>query len=333
MILFDRKRIPLILLFVAGAWCSKAQQTDESFLLETKYLLYLPEGYATDTTTRWPLLIFLHGSGESGDDLKKVKVHGPPKLIEQARKFPFIVVSPQAPPQTGWRTEVLKAMLDDLRKKYRVDNAKLYMTGLSMGGYGTWNFATKYPDELAAIAPVCGGGDPGEAWKMRRIPVWCFHGAKDNVVPPAQSQRMVDALKEYKADVRFTLYPDADHNSWDATYSNDSLYTWLLSHSKFKHKPVNVSLNELKQFEGTYVQDQKKDTLRFVIENERLTAKFGRESIPLGASANDSFYWDENSSGELIFQRDSRKAVIGLLLMSGERDRFRKLPGAGMRKK
>ena len=141
--MFCLKKMILICFLVVSISSAKAQQTAEAFVLETKYLLYLPEGYANDTIQKWPLLIFLHGSGESGADLEKVKVHGPPKLIEQGKKFPFIVVSPQAPPQTGWKVEVLKSMLDDLKKKYQVDRDRVYLTGLSMGGFGTWNFSFK----------------------------------------------------------------------------------------------------------------------------------------------------------------------------------------------
>jgi dienelactone hydrolase len=334
MKVFNLKFTPIVsLLFLCSTALLHAQQTEEKFVQETKYLLYLPEGYTSDTAARWPLMIFLHGSGERGDDLSKVKVHGPAKLIEHGRKFPFIVVSPQAAMQNGWRVEVLKGMLDDLKKKYRVDNARVYMTGLSMGGYGTWAFASKYPDDLAAIAPICGGGDPEEAWKIRRLPVWCFHGAKDDVVPPSESQKMVDALKKYNANVKYTLYPDANHNSWDSAYGNDSLYSWLLSHKKFRHTEIKVTPASLQEFEGTYVNEAKKDTLRLVMEDEKLFAKPGKNSIPLKAGAGESFYWDENSTGELIFERDKKKSVVGFLLLTGKQDRFKKLPAASSPKK
>jgi predicted esterase len=321
------------LLFLCSTLVLHAQQTEEKFVQETKYLLYLPEGYTSDTATRWPLLVFLHGSGERGDDLAKVKVHGPAKLVEQGKKFPFIVVSPQAPLQNGWRVEVLKGMLDDLKKKYRVDNGRVYMTGLSMGGYGTWNFASKYPDDLAAIAPICGGGDPEEAWKMRHLPVWCFHGAKDDVVLPAESERMVDALKKYNANVKYTLYPEANHNSWDSAYGNDSLYTWMLSHTKYRHTERKMLPASLRQFEGTYVNEAKKDTLRLVMENEKLFAKPGKNSIQLKAGAGESFYWDENFSGELIFERDKKKSIVGFLLYAGQQERFKKLTDSALPKK
>ena len=129
-----------------------AQQTAEKFIHETRYLLYLPEGYHQDTNHKWPLVMFLHGSGESGADLQKVKVHGPPKLVEQGRKFPFILVSPQSDVGSGWNTDQLYHLLLDLKKNKRVDDQRIYLTGLSMGGFGTWDLAMKHPEEFAAAA-------------------------------------------------------------------------------------------------------------------------------------------------------------------------------------
>jgi predicted peptidase len=301
-----------------------AQQTAQKFIQETQYLLFLPEGYEKDSTQRWPLLLFLHGSGESGVDLEKVKAHGPPKLIEAGKKFPFIVISPQAPPQNGWKAEVLKAMLDDLKKKYRVDNDRVYLTGLSMGGYGTWDLAEKYPDEFAAIAPICGGGDPQRTWKLRHMPVWCFHGAKDNVVPLASSQAMVDEARKYNPDIRFTIYPEANHNSWEITYNNDSLYTWLLAQKKFRYKPVTLQPELLKEYEGYYT-NIKRDTLQMVVVNGRLVAKPGHETVELMASSPTDFYWDPNSINEVRFVRDKKGTITGLTILTEEREEAKKI--------
>ncbi|WP_276500547.1 prolyl oligopeptidase family serine peptidase [Terrimonas pollutisoli] len=320
------KNIIVAILFVVSGFITKAQQTAEKFVLETQYLLYLPEQYAVDTATKWPLLIFLHGSGESGTDLDKVKVHGPPKLVEQGKKFPFIVVSPQAPPRAGWKVEILKQMLDDIKKRYRVDNDRVYLTGLSMGGFGTWNLSEKYPDEFAAIAPICGGGNAEQVWKLRHMPVWCFHGAKDDVVPSSASQTMVDALKKYNSNVKFTLYPDANHNSWDVTYNNDSLYSWLLAQKRFQFKPAAQPQSLLKEYEGIYVNNVNKDTVKMVVENEKLFAKLGKNSIALKASANNDFYWDDNSVDEVRFTRNSKDVVGGFILLADEKVEFRKLP-------
>jgi len=195
------------------------------------YLLFLPEGY-NDSNEEWPLILFLHGAGERGDDIEIVKLHGPPKLVEKDPAFPFIVVSPQCPKKERWSVEVLDVLLDEVVTQYRVDENRVYLTGLSMGGFGTWNYAAVHPERIAAIAPICGGGDPKTAEAMKHIPAWVFHGAKDDVVPVSMSQEMVDALKACGADVQFTKYPEADHDSWTETYNNKALYDFFLSHKK-----------------------------------------------------------------------------------------------------
>ena len=193
-----------------------------------KYLIYLPENYAKNK--EWPLMLFLHGAGERGDDLNKVKVHGPPKLVSNGRKFPFILVSPQCPRDNWWPklTTELNHLIDEIVEKYAVDKNRIYLTGLSMGGYGTWALASEFPQKFAAIAPVCGGGEPYFAWRMRDIPTWIFHGAKDPVVPVARSEEMAAAMKKAGADIKFTVYPDAGHDAWTETYDNPKLYEWFL---------------------------------------------------------------------------------------------------------
>jgi predicted peptidase len=199
--------------------------------IRLNYLLALPDGYDEQPDKKWPLLLFLHGAGESGNDLSKVKMHGPPKLIEGGKAFPFLVVSPQSPGM-GWRPEALNALLDDVIEHYRVDQDRVYLTGLSMGGFGTWALAASRPERFAAIAPICGGGNPRDVSALKDLPIWVFHGAKDNVVPLARSEDMVKALKEAGADVKFTVYPDAGHDSWTETYNNPELYEWFLSHTR-----------------------------------------------------------------------------------------------------
>jgi predicted peptidase len=195
------------------------------------YLLYLPQEYEKEGKS-WPLVLFLHGAGESGQDLNKVKVHGPPKLVAAGKEFPFIVVSPQSPGR-GWDAQTLNALLDDVMANYRVDKDRIYVTGLSMGGFGTWALAAAYPDRFAALVPICGGGNSADAKKLVHIPIWVFHGAKDNVVPPSRSESIVKALKEAGAkNLKFTLYPDANHDSWTETYNNPEMWDWLLQQKR-----------------------------------------------------------------------------------------------------
>jgi predicted peptidase len=195
------------------------------------YLLYLPKGYEASDKA-WPLVLFLHGAGESGDDLEQVKKHGPPKLVEAGKDFPFILVSPQSSGR-GWRPELLLALLEDIEASHKVDKDRVYVTGLSMGGYGTWALAAEAPERFAAIAPVCGGGRTADAAKIKHLPAWVFHGAKDPVVPLERSEEMVEALKAAGADdVKITVYPEAEHDSWTETYDNPAFYEWLLEHTR-----------------------------------------------------------------------------------------------------
>lgn len=200
--------------------------------LSMDYLLYLPPDY--DEKETWPLMIFLHGAGERGTDLSRVRVHGPAKLIDQGTDLPFIVVSPQCPPDRWWpgmESEVM-ALIDHIIKTCKVDQTRIYLTGLSMGGYGTWAIACSYPRRFAAILPICGGGRPWRAESLKDVPVWAFHGAKDTIVPLSESQNMIEALKARGAEARLTIYPDAEHDCWTQTYANPEIYTWLLSHRK-----------------------------------------------------------------------------------------------------
>ncbi|MCH5375960.1 MAG: prolyl oligopeptidase family serine peptidase [Planctomycetes bacterium] len=194
------------------------------------YLLYLPDGY--DDHESWPLILFLHGSGERGDDLNQVKKHGPPKILESRKDFPFIVVSPQCPAGRRWEPFDLTALLDDVVSRYKVDEDRIYVTGLSMGGFGTWALAARTPDRFAAIVPICGGGEPGWARRLSKIPVWVFHGAKDTAVPIERSEEMVKALQAAEGNVQFTIYPEAGHDCWTETYDNPKLYEWLLQQKR-----------------------------------------------------------------------------------------------------
>lgn len=198
------------------------------------YLLYLPRDY--DKEKSWPLMLFLHGAGERGDDLELVKKHGPPKLIAAGKDFPFIVVSPQCPKGRWWEPMELVALLDEISGKYKVDPDRIYVTGLSMGGFGSWRLAAYAPERLAAIAPICGGGETYWTKEFAHLPVWAFHGAKDTGVPLERSQAMVDALKKSGGEPKFTIYPDAGHDSWTAAYDDPELYKWLLAQKRGKSK-------------------------------------------------------------------------------------------------
>jgi len=202
-----------------------------------KYWLYTPGELYPNTL--YPFILFLHGAGERGDDLELVKRHGIPHLVEQRPDFPFITAAPQCPLDTSWpfQLDALVALLDHLMGALPIDPARCYLTGLSMGGFGSWALGAECPERWAAIAPVCGGGSwlngfPERAKRLVGVPIWAFHGAKDPLVPLAESQQLVDILTKLGADAKLTIYPEAGHDSWTETYLNPQLYSWFLSHIK-----------------------------------------------------------------------------------------------------
>jgi predicted peptidase len=203
--------------------------------VDMNYLLYLPDGY--EERESWPLLVFLHGSGERGSDLELVKKHGPPKLIDAGRKFPFIVVSPQCPTGRTWESLPLVALLNELEQQYKVDPDRVYVTGLSMGGTGTWRLASVAAERLAAIAPICGRGETFLAGNLAKLPIWVFHGDQDSSVPLENSAEMVEAVREMGGTVEFTVYPGVGHDSWTRTYENPEFYEWLLAQKRAPSNP------------------------------------------------------------------------------------------------
>lgn len=208
----------------------RAERLEVQIPVRLNYLLYLPKNYAAQD--KWPLLLFLHGAGERGDNIEKVKIHGPPKLIAAGQDFPFIVVSPQCPAEGWWEPIELNALLDDLVRRYKVDEDRIYLTGLSMGGFGTWQLAAYAPQRFAAIAPICGRTDRRIAKRVAKLPTWVFHGALDKAVPVSGSEEIVAAIRKAGGDPKLTIYPDLEHDSWTVTYSNPELYDWLLQHRR-----------------------------------------------------------------------------------------------------
>lgn len=210
------------------------------------YLLALPEGYTPNTQSNtqpntqeqpWPLLLFLHGSGERGRNLDKLLVYGPPRQVNEGREFPFILIAPQCPPRERWSIPLLSGLLDEIARDYAVDPDRVLVSGVSMGGFGTWALATATPERFAAIAPVCGGGDPRLACNLRSVPVWAFHGALDDIVPLSESERMVEAVAACGGQAKLTIYPNASHDSWTPTYNNPEVYEWLLAQRRATASP------------------------------------------------------------------------------------------------
>jgi predicted peptidase len=201
-----------------------------------RYLLYLPADYDTAKDTRYPLVLFLHGSGERGDDIEKVKIHGPPKLVAAGKEFPFVLCSPQCPADSRWNADELDKLVDELAGTYRIDRQRLYVTGLSMGGSGTWALITSRPEKYAAAMPLCGRGDLQAADKLAKTPTWVLVGDKDRAETVQNCQDMAAALKKAGGEAKLTVYPNVPHDCWTMTYNNQEVYDWLLSHRRSASK-------------------------------------------------------------------------------------------------
>jgi predicted peptidase len=201
------------------------------------YLLYLPRGYH-DFGKR-PLIVYLHGAGETNQDvrvLQKLDIFHYANRNVPTSDFPFIVVSPVTP-RHGWDSQGVAMFLDeflnDNRYRYNIDTSRVYLTGFSMGGFGTFSAACDYPDRFTAIVPLAGGGNPEQAEKLLTVPTWAFHGDADEVVAFEQTEKMITAMRELNhPDVRLTPLHGAGHGIPEMVYTRPELYRWLLEHRK-----------------------------------------------------------------------------------------------------
>ncbi len=199
------------------------------------YAIQIPRDYTPSKD--WPLIVSLNGAGECGTDgSKQIAVGLGTATLLNAKKWPFIILYPQKPTvQSAWEDhdEAVMAMLEQAKKDYKIDTKRLYLTGLSQGGHGTWYIGAKHAELWAAIAPVCGYGDPAKvASDLKSMPIWAFHGEADRAVPVAQSHGFVDAIKAAGGTPKLTTYPGVDHNSWDKAYRDENLSDWFLEHVK-----------------------------------------------------------------------------------------------------
>ena len=199
-----------------------------------EYLLYLPHNY--EAGEKFPFMLFLHGRGESKGPLSVLKRWGPPRMIEQGKKLPYILASPRCPPETRWEQSVeqsrLDLLLDHLLKTWPIDEGRVYLTGLSLGGFGSWALAARHPDMFAAVAPLCGKGNPADGAKLVDVPIWAWHGLADTVVPPAGTEDMVKAIKAAGGtQIRYTSLEGVGHNAWSAAYATPQLFQWMNRHS------------------------------------------------------------------------------------------------------
>lgn len=231
----------LFLLFIVSFYSSSFSQVtehtfDEKVEMPVKldYVLYTPDAYK-DSKKDFPLIVFLHGAGERGTDLSKVSVHGPLQYIKEGNKIDAVILAPQCPEGVYWQPHEVAALVKKVINENRIDENRVYLTGLSMGGYGVWATGGEYPELFAAMAPVCGAiyrPIYRNISHIQEMPIWVFHGALDDVVSPANSNEMVKTLKVAGSDVKYTVYPFANHNSWTETYNNPELYEWMLAQKK-----------------------------------------------------------------------------------------------------
>lgn len=296
-------------------------QSVETSANKIRFLTYLPKDYNISDEKGFPLLMFLHGLGEKGENIEIVKRHGPPNLIKKGEwdpELPFIVISPQLSSNyNSWPNTLIDDLLNEIIHRYRVDTERIYLTGLSLGGIATWNYAAHFPNNLAAIIPVCGKGSPSLACDFGSLPVWAFHGDRDRTVRPEGTTKMIDALlkcPERTADqTKMTLYSNVGHNSWTRTYNNFSIYDWLL---QFK--------NEKSPLKSQYNPSVAKDislVVHPVQDEENIDVATLNEMFSLPVALNEcsglqyydnGYIWAHNDSGDLpvIYQLDSVGHIV-----------------------
>lgn len=204
---------------------------DSSRSLAVGCALRLPEQYNADGAV-WPLVVFLHGSGDRGNDPTMLQEF---TFIGSNNELPVIVAAPQCLPGRRWEPKSVIEFVQHVAAEYRVDRRRIYLVGISMGGYGTWRTAAAYPELFAAIVPICGGGDPEQAESLVKTPIWAFHGANDDIVPLSESKRMIDAVRLAGSTPKFTIFPNAGHGICEIVCRRNDLWKWLLGHRLHPH--------------------------------------------------------------------------------------------------
>jgi predicted peptidase len=195
---------------------------------DIRYLIYLPKNYSK--YKRFPLILFLHGAGQRGEDLDQVAKHGPPALIKEGKNLPFVVASPQCPADSEWDSDVLLKFLDYLQQEFSIDPERIYATGFSMGAYEILELVALAPQRFAAAIPIAGGGNTFATSRLVKLPIWAFHGAEDKTVSPEESKQIVDAIRSAGGtNVRLTLLEGEGHSICDIVFSRTDLWEWLLN--------------------------------------------------------------------------------------------------------
>lgn len=227
-----RNKLIVLIFLIFGFSINLFSQIGAKPKVKCKYLLYLPKDYYNHKDS-FPLIIYLHGGSQRGNDLNKLKTFGLPYLIDKGNNYDFIIASPQCSENTFWSViDWFDSLYLDLTAKYRIDKQRIYVTGISMGGFGTWQAAMDYPDKIAAIIPLCGGcNDSTEICKINKLPIWTFHGTADSMITINETERLVSRLQKCKGNIKFTRLENAGHGIQDI-YERQEIYDWLKNQKK-----------------------------------------------------------------------------------------------------
>jgi predicted esterase len=294
-----------------------AQLIAQQSLIATDYLVSFPQGYNTDPDKKWPMLIYLHGAGLMDRSTDGLKNDCLPYYLEHGKVVPFIVVSPVCK-TNGWDVTILNFLLEDVMHKYNVDEDKIYVTGHSMGGFGTWDWAITNPERFAAIVPVSGcsnSRDNISAWRLRNLPIWVFHGETDNIVGIRCNEEMVNELRKFSQKVKFTVYPDRGHDTWEQTYNNDDMFKWLMEQDRKNNKPVPQKPDKgiFKNYSGQYLID--KDTLEVGYKGMTLYLHPPKgKQINLLPESEFIFSFEANPLVGIMFQKEKDK-IKGFMIL------------------
>jgi poly(3-hydroxybutyrate) depolymerase len=294
-----------------------AQQTEQQAVIKTDYLVYLPAGYNAEAGKKWPVMFYLHGAGLKDRSIEGLRNDYIPWHLDHDKALPFIVVSPVCR-TNGWDVTILNFLLEDVISKFKVDEDRIFVTGHSMGGFGTWDWAIEDPGRFAAIAPVSGcsnSRDSISAWKLRNLPIWVFHGETDNIVGIGCNTEMVNELKKFSTKVKFTVYPNRGHDTWEQTYTNDELFSWMAEQDRKNNIPVAVNLDEkiYKSYSGLYLLDN--DTLAIGYAGKKLFVQpSGGEQVNLLPESELIFSIEENPSFGIMFHKEKGK-ITGFNLL------------------
>ncbi len=308
----------LVLLFCLDH--ASGQLQEGHMITRTDYLVYTPEGYANDTLRQWPVLYFLHGAW-AGGDAEKLRQVVVPRMLEEGKKLPFIVVAPLGIKERSWQVNILDELYEHINEVYRVDPERVYVLGISLGASGAWDWAYVSPQKFAAIAPVAGPCiELEKAWRVRSIPTWIFQGSGD--VSKERSQQCISTLKRYNNSVHYTYYEDLDHMSIiNEACQSEELFQWFSDLEKSILLPIDLNSETLKMYAGNYILDPEKkngDTVQLFHEANYLYIQQGEKLIFYPESEVD-FHLKDNPLFGLSFIKSNDK-VTGFILHDADGD-------------